>query len=101
MIKFFVKQFLYGRIFLWFQSNLNSIFFLIVLISLTFYSHNEYLNYLQFKQKTEGDYIGLSFVIKNLLIPFDSECIQAWRVTRQVNVTSFDNPNCLEKLDKS
>ena len=29
---------------------------------------NEYLSYLQFKQKTEGDYIGLSFVIKNLLI---------------------------------
>ena len=68
MIKFFVKQFLYGRIFLWFKSNLSSIFFVIVLISLTFYSHNEYLNYLQFKQKTEGDYIGLSFVIKNLLI---------------------------------
>ena len=26
------------------------------------------MNYLQFKQKTEGDYIGLSFVIKNLFI---------------------------------
>ena len=39
--------------------------------------------------------------IKNLLIPFDSEYMEAWRVTRQVNVTSFDNPNCLEKLDES
>ncbi len=38
--------------------------------------------------------------IKNLLIPFDSEYMEAWRVTRQVNVTSFDNPNCIEKLDK-
>ena len=36
--------------------------------------------------------------LKNLLIPFDSE-MEAWRVTRQVNAPSFDNPDCLKKLD--
>ena len=36
---------------------------------------------------------------KNLLIPFYSERMEAWRVTSQVNVPSFDNPGCLEKLE--
>ena len=39
--------------------------------------------------------------LKNLLKPFNSEKMEAWKVTRQVNVPAFDNPNCLEKLDES
>ena len=39
--------------------------------------------------------------LNNLLKPFNSKNIEAWRVTRQVNSTAFDNPNCLEKLDES
>tara|TARA_B100000945_G_scaffold275666_1_gene239813 strand:- start:971 stop:1150 length:180 start_codon:yes stop_codon:yes gene_type:complete len=37
--------------------------------------------------------------LQNLLKPFKSENMEAWRVTRKVNLASFDNPNCLEKLD--
>jgi len=36
----------------------------------------------------------------NLLKPFNSENILAWRVTRQVNSSAFDNPNCIEILDE-
>jgi len=38
---------------------------------------------------------------QNLLMPFDSEHMEAWRVTRKVNVPSFDIPDCIEKLDES
>ena len=39
--------------------------------------------------------------LKNLLKPFNSENMEAWRVTRQVNYSAFDNPNCLQKLNES
>ena len=38
---------------------------------------------------------------QNILIPYDSENMEARRVTRRVNVPSFDNPECIEKLDES
>jgi len=38
---------------------------------------------------------------QNLLIPFASERMKSWRVTSKVNVPSFDNPSCIEKLDES
>ncbi len=68
MIKFFVKQFIYGRFYLWLKSNLCRIFFFGLIIFLIFYFHTEYLKYVDLKQNTENNYIGLSFVIKNLLI---------------------------------
>ena len=34
------------------------------------------------------------------LMPFDSEHMEAWRVTRKVNFPSFDDPDCIEKLDE-
>jgi Uncharacterized conserved protein len=37
--------------------------------------------------------------LKNLLIPIDPEYMEAWKVTRQVNIPSFDKPDCLERLD--
>ena len=68
MIKFFVKQFIYGRFYLWLKSNLGRTFFFGLIIFLIFYFHSEYLKYADLKQSTENNYIGLSFVIKNLLI---------------------------------
>ena len=44
---------------------------------------------------------GTEASLKNLLKPFSSENMEAWRVTKQVNSPTFDNPNCLEKLDES
>src|SRR5210317_1909244 len=32
------------------------------------YCHNEYLKYIEFKEKNTGNYIGISFLIKNTLI---------------------------------
>jgi len=38
---------------------------------------------------------------QNILMPYDSENMEARRVTRRVNVPSFDKPECIEKLDES
>ena len=68
MIKFFIKQFLYGRFYLWLKSNLGKAFFFGLIIFLIFYFHSEYLKYADLKQSTDSNYIGISFVVKNLLI---------------------------------
>ena len=68
MIKFILKQFLYGRFYLWLKSNIGRAFFFVIIIFLIFYFHSEYLKYLDLKENSENSYIGLSFVIKNLLI---------------------------------
>ena len=39
-----------------------------ILLILIFYAHSEYLKYLEFSSKASGSYVGISFVIKNLLI---------------------------------
>ncbi len=68
MIKFIVKQFLYGRFYLWLKSNLGRAFFFLVIIFLIFYFHSEYLKYIDLKESSGNSYIGLSFIVKNLLI---------------------------------
>jgi len=68
MLKFFARQFFYGRAFLWLKEKLANILLPIVLIFLVFYIHSEYLNYVDFKSKNEGSYIGTSFIIKNALV---------------------------------
>tara|TARA_B100000686_G_C16494336_1_gene813762 strand:- start:371 stop:730 length:360 start_codon:yes stop_codon:yes gene_type:complete len=68
MLKLITKQFLYGRLFLWLKPRLSSIFFFLIIIFLIFYIHNEYLKYIAVKENSENNYIGLSFVIKNILI---------------------------------
>ena len=68
MIKFILKQFLYGRFYLWLKSNLGRAFFFLVIIFLIFYFHSEYLKYVDLKENSENNYIGLSFIVKNLLI---------------------------------
>ena len=68
MFKFLTKQFLYGRIFLWLKPRLSGIFFTVILIIFVLYLHNEYLKYVEFYNKNQHDYLGLSFIIKNGLI---------------------------------
>ena len=68
MFKFITKQFFYGQIFLWLKPRLSGIFFSIILIILVLYLHNEYLKFVEFNNKNQHDYLGLSFIIKNGLI---------------------------------
>jgi len=68
MIKWFTKQFFYGRIFLWLKERTEGLLFVVILIFLVSYFHSEYLDYIEFKAKAPKSNIGLSFVIKNTLI---------------------------------
>ena len=68
MFKFLTKQFIYGRIYLWIKDRLGAILFLSISIFLIIYFHNEYLKYIEYKEKFAESYVGLSFVIKNMLI---------------------------------
>jgi len=68
MFKFLTKQFIYGRIYLWIKDRLGAILFLSISIFLIIYFHNEYLKYIEYKEKFSESYVGLSFVIKNILI---------------------------------
>ena len=68
MFKFLTKQFIYGRIYLWVKDKLGAILFLFISIFLIIYFHNEYLKYIEYKEKFAESYVGLSFVIKNILI---------------------------------
>ena len=66
MIKLFIKQFLYGRIYLWLKPKFYGLLFLLLAISSIFYLHNEYLRYLNIN--ASNYLVGISFIIKNLLI---------------------------------
>ena len=68
MFKFLTKQFLYGRLYLWTKEKIGGILFLFIAIFLVIYFHSEYLKYADLKQSTDSNYIGISFVVKNLLI---------------------------------
>ena len=68
MFKFLTKQFIYGRIYLWIKDRLGAILFLSISIFLIIYFHNEYHKYIEYKEKFAESYVGLSFVIKNILI---------------------------------
>ena len=68
MFKYLTKQFIYGRIYLWIKDKLGAILFLFISIFLIIYFHNEYLKYIEYKEKFAESYVGLSFVIKNILI---------------------------------
>ena len=47
------------------------------------------------------DLIESEVSLQDILIPYDSENMEARRVTRRVNVPTFDKPECIEKLDES
>ena len=66
MIKFFIKQFLYGKVYIWLKPKLYGLLFLLLSIFSIFYLHNEYLRYLRLND--DNYLIGLSFLITNILI---------------------------------
>jgi small-conductance mechanosensitive channel len=68
MIKWLTKQFIWGQIYHWAKDRLSGILFTAIILFLIIYFHNEYLKYIEFKEKNSGNYIGISFLIKNTLI---------------------------------
>ena len=68
MFKFITKQFLYGKVYLWLKERLSGLLLALILLILVFYIHSEYLNFIEFNAKNDGNYVGLSFIIKNTLI---------------------------------
>ena len=68
MIKWLSKQFIWGQIYHWAKDRLSGILFTAIILFLIIYLHNEYLKYIEFKEKNTGNYIGISFLIKNTLI---------------------------------
>ena len=68
MIQFLTKLFIYRQIYNFIKERIVGISFTAILIFLIIYIHSEYLNYVEFKEKTTANYIGLSFIIKNSLI---------------------------------
>ena len=70
LLQWFAKQTFYGKIFNWLRERTEGLLFVIVLIFLVSYFHSEYLDYVDFKTKAPESNIGLSFIIKNILIFF-------------------------------
>jgi hypothetical protein len=68
MFRWISKQLLYGQIYHWAKERLSGILFTVIILFLIIYFHNEYLKYIEFKEKNSGNYIGISFLIKNTLI---------------------------------
>ena len=68
MFQFLTKLFIYRQIYNFIKERIVGISFAAILIFLIIYIHSEYLNYVEFKEKTSANYIGLSFIIKNSLI---------------------------------
>ena len=66
--QWFAKQTFYVKIFNWLKERTEGLLFTIILIFLVSYFHSEYLDYIEFKTKAPDSNIGLSFVIKNVLI---------------------------------
>ena len=68
MFQFLTKLFIYRQIYNFIKDRIVGISFTAIMIFLIIYIHSEYLNYVEFKEKTSANYIGLSFIIKNGLI---------------------------------
>ena len=68
MFQFLTKLFIYRQIYNFIKERIVGISFTAILIFLIIYIHSEYLNYVEFKEKTSANNIGLSFIIKNGLI---------------------------------
>ena len=47
------------------------------------------------------DLSGTETAPEKLLIPLPAEKMEAWKVSRKVSTPTFDNPDCLKKLDDS
>ena len=68
LFKFVGKQFLLGQIYTWAKERLSGLLLTIILLILVFYIHSQYLNFIEFNAKNKGNYIGISFIVKNTLI---------------------------------
>ena len=66
MLQFLTKLFIYRQIYNFIKERIVGISFTAILIFLIIYIHSEYLNYVEFKEKTSANYIGLSFLIVTL-----------------------------------
>ena len=64
MIQFITKLLIYRQIYNFIKERIVGISFTVIMIFLIIYIHSEYLNYIEFKEKTSANYIGLSFIIK-------------------------------------
>lgn len=106
MVKFFVKQFLYGRVYLWLKPKIYGLLFLLLAISSIFYLHDEYLRYLEIND--DNYLIGLSFVIKNILIIclvigyliFQYFLNKSKDKIEKLEIEIIDNQNCVSSLDQ-
>ena len=47
------------------------------------------------------DHSGTGTSQRKLLSPFPGDKMEAWRVSRKVSAPSFDNPDCIKKLDNA
>ena len=56
------------KIYKWIEPRFGIVVKISILLILIFYTHSEYLRYLEFSSKAVGSYVGTSFIIKNLLI---------------------------------
>ena len=68
MLKWLAKLLIIGQIYNWAKELLAGLLLTVILLILVFYIHSQYLDYIEFKLKNEGNYIGISFIIKNTLI---------------------------------
>ena len=68
MLKWLAKLVIIGQIYNWAKERLAGLLLTVILLILVFYIHSQYLDYIEFKSKNEGNYIGISFIIKNTLI---------------------------------
>ena len=70
LAKILSKQFILGRVFFWIKPKLNALLLLLLVIALTVYIHSQYLSYIEYTQKISAKEfgIGLSFIIKNVII---------------------------------
>ena len=105
MVKFFVKQFLYGRVYLWLKPKIYGLLFLLLAIS-SIYLHDEYLRYLEIND--DNYLVGLSFVIKNILIIclvigyliFQYFLNKSKDKIEKLEREIIDNQNCVSSLDQ-
>jgi hypothetical protein len=68
LFRFIGRQFFLGQIYNWAKERLSGLLLTIILLILVFYIHSQYLNFIEFNAKNEGNYIGVSFIVKNTLI---------------------------------
>jgi hypothetical protein len=68
MLKWLAKLLIIGQIYNWAKERLAGLLLTVILLILVFYIHSQYLDYIEFKSKNEGNYIGISFIVKNTLI---------------------------------